>query len=309
MFYYHIIDHDGFGTMHKLIKPLTDKYKNHILINRNKLIDNLKRIDTDSILIFHTSGGGNPKYINNLQRFKEYRIFLFLHTSYNFQKYKRRKKFINLLKKYSCFNNIKILVPSTTVEKDFKVKGILCRSVQIGIGNIETNNYIYKTDKKLSKYYDRIITTCSSPKDDYKYIKGIDVFTKIILKNKLREHALILGINDNSNIESINLNEREFLNVLYHSKMYIQFSRMETYNVTAIQAKRLKVPVLLLRAEGNYDCMKGNIYNSVEEVESKMLQILKKNLHDNQLTNDLYNDRKVRESISKFKKSLEEIEI
>lgn len=304
MNYYHVVDHDGFGTMHKLIGALCYKYNNHILLDRNDTLKNFFEYK-NSILVIHTSGGGNPKVLYMIEKNKNINIFIFIHTSYNYQKYKKRDKLLNILKKYSSLKNVKILVPSDEVAKQYKEHGIICHVVQLGIKTIDKNKLEYK--KELSKYYDKIITTCSSYKNDYKYIKGIDLFEKFIKSNNLIDDALILGINDNAEIISKELSEDDFINVLFHSKLYLQFSRMESYNLTAVQAKQLKIPVILLQAEGNYNCMNGYVYNSIEQTEQAALSVLK-NKFDKTIVNMLYNDSISRESLENFKKSLEVVE-
>lgn len=304
MNYCHVVDHDGFGTMHKLIGALCDKYKNHIFLKREDVIKN--NFDSkNSILIIHTSGGGEPKILYSIKNYNNINIFIFIHTSYEYQKYKKREKFLIMLKEYSLLKNVNILVPSNEVAKQYIKNGIKCTAIQLGIKPIDKVKLNYRSE--LSQYYNKIITTCSSYKNDYKFIKGIDLFEKFIIANNLEEDALILGIDDNNTkIISKELSEEDFINVLYHSKLYLQFSRMESYNLTAVQAKQLKIPVVLLKAEGNYDCMLGHVYDSIEETEHKVINILHHN-NDKLEVNKLYKDSIFRENLESFKKSLEEV--
>lgn len=306
MNYYHIVDHDGFGTMHKLIGALCDKYHNHNMLDRDDFLNN-KYNDSNSIYVIHTSGGGKAKILYLLKTYSNLRFILFIHTSYEYQKYKKRENLINILKEYSKLKNIRIVVPSSKVAKQYLNNNINCGVVQLGIKAIDKE--ILKYNKNLSNYYNKIITTCSSYKEEYKYIKGIDTFTDFVVSNKIENDSIILGINDkNSKIKSIELNEDEFLNVLAHAKLYLQFSRFESYNLTAVQAKQLNIPVVLLRAEGNYDCMNKRVYETIEETKKAALDILNNN-YDKSLVTTLYNESVVRENLQRFKETLEEIKI
>ena len=98
-------------------------------------------------------------------------------------------------------------------------------------------------------------------------------------------------------------NEDDFLNVLYHSKAYIQLSIFESYNITAIQSKRFKIPTILLSAEGNESCMMGNTFRNINEICYKIREV-NNNLIDNKIIKELYNDSIIRESLSRFNSDL-----
>ena len=191
MKYYHVVDHDGFGTMHMLIKDLCDKYNNHILVDRNSI----KEIMTNEksgefVIIVHTSGGGNARLLYSIEKFLNTKIYIFMHTSYNYQVYKKRDDLIKMLIILSKSKNIKILVPSKEVAKQYSDNGIKCQTIQLGIKKINNDNKYYEYRDDLKEYYDRIVTTCSSYKEQYRYIKGIDLFEDFVSRNDLCKKSI-----------------------------------------------------------------------------------------------------------------------
>lgn len=314
--FYHLIDHKGFGTIHKLLIPLCQKYNNHHIFTPYKgdyylSEEELKKINKEknNVLIIHSTGSKDSVFLNNYNSlFPNKKIFIFLHTSAEYQKIKKRSDFINFLIDICNKDHLMVLVPSKEVASQYSKYGIKTIPIQLGISDIEDIELYKKEIPKLKKYYNKIITTCSSDKEIYKFVKGIDIYQDIIIKNKLEKYALIAGSDNNDNVifNCKKFAEEDFLNILYHSKIYIQFSRYETYNITAIQAKRFKIPVLLMNSEGTYSCMNGYVFDKVENLEKEMLNIILSG-NDNKILEKLYLDSKERESLSSFKDSLEAI--
>ena len=83
---YHLIDHEGFGSIHKLLIPLCKKYSNHILLTpydeKNKLtkeqIENMK--SSNSMVIIHSTGRSNTYLLNNIFDMLNKKIYIFFHT-------------------------------------------------------------------------------------------------------------------------------------------------------------------------------------------------------------------------------------
>ena len=316
---YHIIDHEGYGTIHQLLIPLCERYKNHFLLARyfdeNYLSGlNVSKINNDKncIIIIHSTGKINTYIMNNFYKlFPNKKIYIFFHTSFEYQKFKKRDKNITFYK--SIENNFKtaFLVPSLEVYLQYKKAGLKnIKVVQLGIDAIEKNNKYRDFRKDLSIYYNKVITTCSSENKDYLYIKGIDKYAYFIQNNNLYDMALIAGIENNpyDNILSKKFDLDDFLNVLYHSKAYVQFSKYESYNITAIQAKRFKLATFLQKAEGNNTCMNGITYKNFDETESSIIKYLKNNQLYGDVIKKLYIDSLQRESLEQFKMSIENLE-
>ena len=93
------------------------------------------------------------------------------------------------------------------------------------------------------------------------------------------------------------LDLEDFLYVLENSKAYIQFSITEAYNLTALQAKRLKVPIIVSDIDGHKDCMKNfcNRYRKEEEFSEKI-----KLVSEPTCIEQNYKDSIERESIEDF---------
>lgn len=304
---YHIVDHAGFGTIHKLLLPLHDEKKNHIVVNFDdySMLENIasNMSDTD-IIVIHSTANKKSNFIYDFNKyFKDKKVYIFMHVSANYEIFKGRKDVLIYLKYLTDNCKAVILTPSTEVTNQYKYFGINAITVQLGVdfSKIDTTK-----KSKLLPYYNKIITTCSSDNEIYKYVKGIDIYEEFIRNNQLESYALIAGTTTSGTIglPCKKFDESDFLNILSHSIMYVQFSRFESYNLTATFSKFLKIPVLLLNSEGNYSCMRGNVYDSVDELEKDALKIISGNFN-HQLIEDMYNDTIKRESISNFKQELD----
>lgn len=310
MNFYHIIDHTGYGTLHKLILPLCSTYNNHKMytpyLKKYKLNNDILNkivIDKKGIIVIHSTGREKNIYLTNIEKFfPNKKIYIFMHVSL-----KNRMNLINYLHKTSTTENIIILTPSQEVTKQYIDYGFKAITIQLGILNIEQDKYITKFIPRLSKYYNKIITTCASNNNLYNYAKGIDIFEKIILNNNWKDIALIAGTNSkNFTINCKNFSERDFLNILSHSKVYIQLSRYEAYNITAIQAKKLKIPTLLLNSEGTFSCMNGYVYDKIDDIVFELKNILNNN-YDKEKIEACYIDSISRETIQEFKNSFDKL--
>ena len=305
--FYHIIDHNGFGTMHKLIMPLCGSDSNHKIVIYDN-IGELRNIanDNNAHIIIHSTASKKSNFIYDfLKYFSDRQVYIFMHVSVQYELYKGRSDVINYLK-YLCDNyKVTVLTPSSEVTKQYIDCGIKAATIQLGIDRSRIGIYV-ENNQNLLPYYGRIITTCSSDNDEYKYIKGIDLYQRFILENELSDLSLIAGTNNTGNIELSckKFSEADFLNILAHSLMYVQFSRFESYNITAAYAKMFKVPTLLLNTEGTFSCMNGRVYNSYDELEAEALNILKGVLNYDMLE-ELYCDGEKRENLENFKESFE----
>ena len=305
---YHIIDHRGFGTIHKLLIPLCQNNEFHKLIAYNDE-EKLRKLELDynSSIIIHSTASQKSNFLHDfLKYFNNRKVYIFMHVSANYESYKGRKDVLNYLKKLTQEYDITILTPSKEVTQQYLDYGIESMTIQLGL---DFRNINTEYNPSLSPYYNKIVTTCSSDNDIYKFVKGIDMYERFITKNKLEEFSLVAGTNNSKNTKMLckRFEEKDFLNVLAHSIMYVQFSRFESYNLTASYSKFLRIPVLLLNSEGNYSCMNGNVYDNCDSLEKEALNILKGYKNEN-LINSLYNDSISRESIDNFGKELEKLE-
>ncbi len=307
--FYHIIDHNGFGTIHKLIIPLCKEGSNHKII----AYDNIKEIekiilDKEAHIIIHSTASKKSNFIHDfLKYFKNRKVYIFMHVSVNYQLYKGREDVINYLKYLSDNFQVSILTPSKEVTNQYCYSGIKATTIQLGIDI--SGNELYQEDIDiLSPYYKKIVTTCSSDKDEYKYIKGIDLYEKFVFDNNFLELSLIAGTNNSRNTKILckRFDEKDFLNILSHSLMYVQFSRFESYNITASYAKRLRKPVLLLNTEGTYSCMNGIVYDNISDLTKEAISILK-NGPDCKLLYNLYRDSMQKESIENFREEFQKL--
>lgn len=298
---YHVIDHQGFGTIHKLLIPLCEKYSNHKIVNYDDLKLFSKILcDDNCIIIIHSTASKKSGFLYKfLDYFANKNVYIFMHVSANYQLYKGRKDVLLYLKQITqSYKNIIVLTPSKEVTQQYINYGICAETIQLGV---DIDCFDIKYNPLLESYYNKIITTCSSDNPQYKYVKGIDIYEKFIVENNLYSSSLIAGINtyENNKILCKKFNEEDFLNILAHSKMYIQFSRYESYNLTATYSKILQIPVLLINSEGNFSCMNGMVYNEFSKIEDDALKIL--NGYTNcKIIKELYYDSIFRENIDNF---------
>lgn len=306
---YHFIDHKGEGTIHQLLAPFND-YSNHYIFSlddANSFVElfEMKQQYNENKIIIHTSGGGGSVLLDHLffsdSHFNN--VFVFLHTSLKYQLYKNRLEFIEKLKYLFLNKHIGVLVPSICIVKQLSDQGIFAKPVQLGI---KLDKDLYLEDRKqLAPYYNKIVTTCASQNPDYQYVKGVDVFVDMLSLLHLEKESLIAGskIEWCDNIVSKFFPKNDFLNILSHSIAYVQMSRFESYNITAVQAKQLKIPVFLLSCEGNVECMSGNVYDSAGV--KKCISNITSGIVNKDLIENLYQDSIRRESFDSFRLSLE----
>lgn len=316
MVYYHIIDHLGRGTIHNLVFPLCSTYSNHIVVcpkSKSEYFDRkmLRKINAEeNTVIIHSTGQFQNNYLSQcLRLFPHGKIFVFLHTSVAYQRLKGREDFLTFLKVLQNSRNIPVLVPSIEVAQQYWQEGIFAKAVQLGIPSMsQLMPNITAYNESLENYYGRIITTCGSEKEVYKYVKGIDKFFDLVTTLGYSQNTLVAGCTFLGDIplECQKFSETDFLNILYHSKIYIQLSRYETYNITAIQAKQLKKPVAVLACEGTPSCMGKNVCINVTQVSEKLI-LAQNSTYDQSEIEDNYSDSILRESLLAFKNSIEEV--
>ncbi len=309
--FYHIIDHNGFGTMHKLILPLCEENSNHIMIVYNDILKKLSMIqdDKDACIIIHSTASKKSDFLHKfLEYFDDRRVYIFMHVSVNYELYKKRGDVIAYLKELSDTKDVVVLTPSDEVTKQYLEYGIKAKTIQLGIDMSKSDSYL-ENNQDLNPYYNKIITTCSSDNDEYKYIKGIDLYQKFIIDNHLEDLSLIAGTDNNkdSKLMCKRFKEKDFLNILAHSLMYVQFSRFESYNITASYAKLFKVPTFIINTEGTISCMDGDVYDNYKSLEEAALNFFTEG-KNNDLIKKLYEKCLIKESIKSFKKSFEQLE-
>ena len=312
---YHLVDHPGFGTIHKLLIPLCELSKNHIMLtpykgNYELTPSILSEINaTKCRVIIHSTGRTDSVYLNEHQKlFPGKKCYIFMHISDEHLLYKNRQSTIERLKDFSNRGGV-VLTPAKEVSKKFEEYGIISRPIQMGIPHIEEDDKYKKFVPELSPYYGKIVTACSSDNDNFKYAKGIDRFEKLMKKMDLTHMAMIAGTDNNRGTSLLcrRFNIDDFINVLYHSIAYVQLARYETYNLSAVQAKRMRCPALILKSEGTPSCMNIDVCGTIDDVEREILEILK-NGKNSDVIERQYGDSIVRETLERFLIELEALD-
>lgn len=296
-FIVHIVEHEGYGTLHQLVHPLQVEQNQKVFFTNNMCSFKFNLMDN---YILHVTGHMYP-IISNLEKLsqKGIKYTLFLHVAPNYYHLKKEKKsFLDYLEYIQKKYHIRIFCPSKNVANQYKKIGINVECIQLGIEKIPKQ--ITKT--RLKPYYNKYVTVCTSSDFRYGALKGVDIFVNQMEKINEKENALILGFDgEYMGLKCRRLKYEDFLNVLSHSKAYIQFSRTEAYNLTAVQAKQLKIPVLVSCVDGHVDCMrfKDNLYYDNDSIIKKLDKVrTEKVLVRN------FEDSIQRESINSFIKSI-----
>jgi len=307
----HLIDHNG--TIYRLVSPLS-RFPEHQIItsfydlneDKLKLIEKLSK-DKNTKCILHATG--NKKYFYNLKeilaKIFHNRFYIFLHVSPNHFLIKDRLNELRTIKDMSNKLGIKFLIPSKELRQEYLYYGLDTIPIQVGI-DFYVNNRI----KRLKK--GKIISVCTAEEGIYNYIKGIDQFFKLVKYLKLDEQSLVLG-NKNKLFKGITtkkVSRETFLRYLRHSQAYIQLSRTESYNLSAIYAKRLKIPIIVSNIEGHKDNVKfGFRVNNLDEA-IKILRFILKSQHSPKIKRIIeknYKDSLKRETLNNFRESFNKL--
>lgn len=301
----HIIEHYPKGTIYNLIKPLM-KYGQPIVYTPEDIKDitDLLYFPDDTIFILHVTGRELPIF-NNIERIaNKYKCAMFLHVSIAYMEFQKRFKAIERIA-YLYRTGVKLLVPCNSIQKQLLSKNLKSYVIQLGISDIDIHrNYNY-----LLPYCGKVVTCCSENTLQYLYAKGIDCYLKFIKENDMLSDALIVGTSlSDTSIPSKRFTHDEFLFILQNSKAYIQFSRFDSYNLTAVEAKRLRIPVILLECEGISDNIKyGYVCKDFAEMNLTIKEVLSCHHSSsiNQVIEQNYIDSIRRESLLSFAKSIQ----
>lgn len=260
--------------------------------------DLLVQFSSNDILVIHSTGRFTEIFLRCIELTPKHSVYLFLHVSPNYMRFQKRHESLNQMI-FLSEHGIKFLSPCIAIKNQLFAMGIESEIIQIGIPEPTfKNSYDY-----LNKYVGKIITCCSENTEGYAKIKGIDKFVSFCKKYNLNKSALIVGCNRLSyEIESITLSHDEFMYILNNACVYVQFSLFEAYNITAIEAKRLRTPVVLMNSEGVKDnVLYGYICANEQEMADTIIKILHNEI-DTAIIENNYQDSICRESLENFSK-------
>lgn len=295
----HVIEHYPKGTLYNLIKPLGE-FDNQSVLYVPEDVYNFEQFlsfPSDTIFILHITGRLTEIFLKYREIALKYRAFIFLHVSVAYMVFQQRFKAIDTIIELHRIG-VGVLVPCLAIKTQLLKLGINSIVIQMGIPYFKLNEeYDY-----LRKYKNKIITCCSENTEKYIYAKGIKEFTDFVSKEGLLSKALIVGSELGGAVESRRFLHNEFLYILKNSCLYIQFSQYEAYNITAIEAKRMRIPVILFNIEGVKDNLKfGYVFDSYKEMEEKAIEIIQ-NGGEKTIIEANYVDSIERENIDVFAK-------
>lgn len=305
----HYVDHYPKGTIYRLVEPLT-RFAEHVLVyapEKKSSHEEIAKLFTreNSALVVHSTGRLADWLLSISESTCTIPVYLFLHVSPNYMSFRGRTTSMGLL--VDLFQRgVRFLSPSRAIQKQLIELGIESHVIQIGIPRIESQ--LGLESARMTHFYNRIITCCTKNSMDYRFAKGIDIFIEFVREKGLQKQALIVGCNMGlQDIESVCLPHNAFMQVLSKAKVYLQYSRFEAYNVTAIEAKQLKVPVIALQSEGIDDnILFGGVFSDVRDMNEQVMHIIKGE-YDPSIIQKNYQDSSSRETISSFAYSLRKI--
>lgn len=300
----HIIEHYPKGTIYYLIKPL-EEFDNQLVLYVPEDIYDYRQIflfPKDTIFVLHITGRLTEFFMRYEELTLRYKVFLFLHVSIAYMEFQKRfdaiKKIVQLHTR-----GVGVLVPCSAIKNQLLEIGIDSQVIQIGIPYFNVNEQY----THLRRYTNKIVTCCSENTANYLYIKGIHEFTNFVIKQNLISESLIVGSEIEGMIESKRFSHDELLYILNYSRLYIQFSRYEAYNITAIEAKRMKVPVILYNVEGVKDNLKfGYTYDTFAEMEEEAVNIIQ-GKNEKEIIESNFLDSMERENIFNFAKEFDNL--
>lgn len=308
----HLVDHRG-GTISNLLSHLSSYSEHRVLtssFNLEKtmnLVDEISKYDEISVIL-HATGNNKPFYNKKKEIFRKFkRSYLFLHVSPAHFLIKDRLKELENIEKLVNQHKIGVLTPSNETKKEFSYYGINAIPIQLGV-NFRPEKY--KPIKEKDKRY--ITTVCTAQEGVYYYIKGIDRFYKLIRERGLEKEAIILGNGSSlfKGIKSKRLTQDNFIEYLRKSKVYIQLSRTESYNLSAVYAKLLKIPVIVSNIEGHIDNVKSGFRTNSLSESKKILENILNNPQDpdiKKILEENYQDSIRRENLNNFKNSFNKL--
>jgi len=309
----HLVDHNG--TIFHLLSPLSIYPDHRILTSFSSLKKSIQEINNLSknkklVVILHATGNKKAFYNMKEEIIKKFKsVYVFLHVSPKHFLIKNRINELKNLKKLVKEYNLKILTPSEELKKEFSYYDLNTTPIQLGV-NFNPEKYHNLNSIKILKKY--ITTTCTSKEGIYNYIKGIDTFCKLAKNFGLEKNSIILGNNSNlfGGIKTKKVSWHNFLNYLNKSKVYIQFSRTEAYNLSAVYAKQLKIPIIVSNIEGHKNNVKyGFRVNNLKDAEKHLRNIFSK--HENSKIRKIieknYKDSLKRESLNNFRNSFNKL--
>lgn len=213
---------------------------------------------------------------------------------------KGRNRELERVRSLTCAGRVRVLTPAREVSRLFAQVGIPSTPVQLGVE---------RSSQRPSTERWRVTTVCTSSDLAYQRIKGLDRFIRLVTDAGLAHQALILGHDApaEDGIERRRVPHDQFLRLLAESRAYVQLSRSETYNLSAVEAKRLRVPVIVSDAEGHRDNVRhGFRVRSLADARQKLVSICSRpeSAVVSRAVARNYRDSLARESLERFHESL-----
>lgn len=319
-YFIHLVDHNPSIAIMPLLAPLT-KLSNHEIMtsfpgerefSESRVADILKMPGIQQVnVILHSSGKDLPFFLRAEPLFaklagKGLKTFVLMHLSPECLRMRGRHDCFSRLKTLQHLFSTTVLTPGVELARLYRHLGFNALPVQFGVdGPCELRPY-----EECVPYRRFIVTCCTKSTADYQTIKGIDRFIQVVTANGVQGNAFIVG-HDGHEIDGIvrkRLSMSELGSLLEKSLVYVQLSRVEAYNLTAVYAKRMKVPVIVSNVEGHRDNVRyGFRVDSIEEAVQQLGLILREPMSDfvKHSVEANWADTMTRETVEAFAASLE----
>lgn len=254
----HLLDQAG-AVIESLVTPLVRRSDRHVVMTgyegpKQFSVEKLwKLIEIhDQVAVVLHSSGRNTAFFQNLSSLAPLvdKLAILMHVNPEYFVMNDRPWVIPSLKKMQAESNLIVLTPGHTTAALYDALGVHATAIQFGVG-ILGGAPVNLVDTRR----DVIVTSCTNDTDKYRIAKGIDRFGELAARLDGSVTPLVAGFDGSyRGVEAKAFGSEEFENLLATRVLaYVQLSRTEAYNLTAVRAKRLGVPVVVWDSEGHID--------------------------------------------------------
>lgn len=270
----HLLDHRG--TISRLVEPLGRLPGHQILRSFDRtcsdpvarVAEELTTYDADVVVVLHATEWRLPfrrswDEISTLTS----RSAVFMHVTPTYLSQVGCRADLVELSQYTASDQRRVvLVPGVTGAQAYRDHNVRAYPVQIGIDPPTVK------DPSVGPAF-TVLSSCTLSDPRYMDIKGIPDFIATVCKLGLADRSAVLGHDGPpiGGVKRISLSHDSMLATLSKGKAYVQLSNSEAYNITAIEAKMLRVPVIVTGIEGHLDNVRSGLTVASAEAATEAL--------------------------------------
>jgi len=310
--FFHLVDNEPPGAILYLVRQL-DRFPEHTILTSFPGEYSLKASDieqienTESVVVMHCTGRESGFFVE-IERFFSVckQSFVLMHVSPYFLRSKERTATLDKLHQlYEKFGTI-VMATGPEMAEVYRQEGLNTIAIQPGVevGMDEPSLGVPLSQRDI------ILTTCTNGSANYHHIKGIDMFADVVKICGLQSKALIVGHSSSEIHDGLarsELSHNDLQQIIRRTRAYVQLSRTEAYNLTAIEAKRHGVPIIVSDIEGHKDNARhGFKVSNTAEAATILRSIWEQPLSSNlaEIVEQNFKDSLIRETPTEFRRSI-----